>query len=481
MGRASKAIAAPAPRSVEDLGRPGGDREALEQGADEEAQKRTRQRHTPSMRRSVASVVFACCLVSCASAPRGRVASAVDHGDIEGALEAYEEFRRSEGGDVDLLAAVAALILEREAEGDDEERRSAALSQLTLAGTAGEPVLIRLSEAPGVGRARLDALSALARRGHDPSRLSLRALADGRDPTVLAAATLGMDPGLDRALLLELAGAPDTQLRRAAVRALGPVAAEDDVREALVRLARVDSEASVRAAAVGALGRAGAAAVDALRERLSDPHSSVRLAAVGALVQADQNAAIAALGPLLDVAPSSAGIEAARLLLQLEGADQSASARAFLRRALEADDASLRTQAGVALAGLPVTTEAPLAAVRHALETERDPEVRLSFARVLHRRGRASATAVLVELLEGEGLIAVQAAVLLAGDGDERALEVLARAITSGEESIVRRTAVRSLARDAMRPDAVRASLRDNDAMVRIFAAGGILAAGAAS
>ena len=56
-----------------------------------------------------------------------------------------------------------------------------------------------------------------------------------------------------------------------------------------------------------------------------------------------------------------------------------------------------------------------------------------------------------------------------------------ARACDRVEASIVRRTAVRSLARDAMRPDAVRASLRDDDAMVRIFAAGGIFAAGAAA
>ena len=129
------------------------------------------------MRRGVAPLVIACCLVSCASAPRGRVASALDQGDIEGALDAYEEFRRSEGGDVDLLAAVAALILEREAEGDDEERRGAALSQLTLAGTAGAPVLIRLPKHPEF-EARIDAQQLAARqRDGAPRRARSRTVA----------------------------------------------------------------------------------------------------------------------------------------------------------------------------------------------------------------------------------------------------------------------------------------------------------------
>lgn len=409
------------------------------------------------------------------------MASALDEGDIDAALDAYEEFRQTEGGDGDLLARVAALILAEEATSGDERRRRAALSQLGLAGTRGEPILGRLSQAPGVGAARLGALAVLARRGREEARMALRSLADSDDPDVLAVATLGMDAVLDRALLLGLAGAEDANLRRAAVRALEPVVSEAEVREALVNLARVDTEASVRAAAVRVLRGAGTAAVDALRERLGDPHSSVRFAAVAALVEADLGAAVIALLPLFEVAPSPAGIEAARLLAQLDGASEAAAARGFLSRALGAADAALRAQAGVALAGLPLAAEAPLAAVREALEIERVPEVRLSLARALWRRDRPSARVALEALLDAEGLTRVQAAALLVRVDHTRAREVLRAVLASDGESIVRRTAARSLARDAMRPDAVRGSLRDDDGLVRIFAAGGILAAAAAS
>jgi hypothetical protein len=45
---------------------------------------------------------------------------------------------------------------------------------------------------------------------------------------------------------------------------------------------------------------------------------------------------------------------------------------------------------------------------------------------------------------------------------------------------MVRRVAARSLARDALRPDEARTALRDEDPLVRINAAGGILAASVA-
>ncbi len=420
-------------------------------------------------------------LASCASAPRGRVAAAVAAGDLDGALSAYEDIRRSEGSDAELLAEIAALVLIREAHGDEDARRDAALTQLALAGTRGEPILVELSEEAGVGPARLGALRVLARRGSEPARLALRALGDREEPAILAIAVLGMDPALDRELLLGHARADDSALRAAAIRALAPAAGEASVREALVAIARVDEEASVRAAAVRALREAGTAALDALRERLGDPASSVRLAAVGALAGVDPSAARAALGPLLEVAVSPAGIEAARFLAEDEDAMTANRARRFLRRALVSEEAALRIQAGVALTGLPRGTAAPLDAVREALATEPDPSVQLAFARALRRREDPLARVTLLALLSGAGMPRVQAAALLAADDEERARAVLAQVLgDQGEPSLTRRTAARALARDAMRPDAVRGALRDADALVRIFTAGGILAAAAA-
>lgn len=424
---------------------------------------------------------------ACASGPRARVATAVDRGDLDGALAAYDDFRQTEGTDADLLGRVAALLLEREAHAEDPARRRAALSQLALAGTAGRPVLERLADEEGTTPARLGALRALARRGDEEAKLALRALADSDDLEVVEAAVLGMDPDLDRALLLELLGSTHAGVRAAAASALAAQSERPAVFRALSEAARVDPEPSVRAAAARALGRAGGAAVGPLRERLSDPESRVRLAAVAALAQADPERARLALGPLLETPPSPAGIEAARWLAQEpdetdDGATTRArAARAYLRRALFADGAALRSQAGVALAGLPQAAASPIEAVREALGQEEDPEVRLSLARALQRHDEPAAEAAFEALLEAEGMPRVQAAAQLAARGHDRAQGVLEEILESDASVMLRRTAARALAREAMAPDAARRALRDDEAFVRIYAAGGILAAAAAS
>ncbi len=429
------------------------------------------------------AISLAIALLGCGSAPRARVATAVERRDLDAALEASDRFRAVEGEDTDLLGSIAGLILEREASGDPEVSR-AAIQQLALAGTAGAPILVRLSRAPGSGSTRLSALEALARHGDEEARLALRALADSDDPEVLAASVAGMDPALDQPLLLTLARSPHASVRRAALSMLAPRATEDSVRALLVEIARVDAEASCRAAAVRALGRAGEGASEALRERLGDPTGSVRLAAVAALAQADAEAGRVALAPFLEIAPSPEGIEAARFLIRRaddpDGADD--AARAFLERALASSDSALRAQAGVAIASLPMSAEPPLDALRAALERERDDDVRLSLARALWPRDRDAASATLRRLIgSGQGMPRVQAAVLLAAEGDASAREALARVIESDGESILRRTAARALARDALAPGMVRGLLRDEDPLVRVYAAGGILAAAAAT
>ena len=71
-----------------------------------------------------------------------------------------------------------------------------------------------------------------------------------------------------------------------------------------------------------------------------------------------------------------------------------------------------------------------------------------------------------------------QAAVVLAGAGDEEGLARL-RADLGSTDATIRRVVVRALARDALRPIEVRDALDDEDPLVRIQAAGGILAAAA--
>ncbi len=423
-------------------------------------------------------------LAACGSAPRGRVAAAIERDDLDGAMEAYDALRAVEGTDPPLLGRVAALLLEREARSDDPARRRAAVQQLAMAGTPGTPGLDRLAALPGVDPARLEALEALARRGQEDARLALRALADHPDPDVAAFAVLGMDASLDRALLLERAHGPGARVRREALSRLRAAASDPAVRQVLEEAARVDAEASVRAAAVRALGDAGADAVPMLRERLGDPDPSVRMAAVGALMEADEARGRLALGAMLEIAPDPAGVEAARLLAQAseaaEGLAGRDAAHAFLRRALRSPDASLRAQAGVAIASLPIDRAPPLDALREALGPEPSPNVRLSLARALFRHDPSAAQSALVALARGgEGMVRVQAAALLAAERDLDARRTLEAVLGSDEPSIVRRTAARALARDALAPDLARHVLRDADPLVRIYAAGGILAASA--
>lgn len=422
-------------------------------------------------------LLLATLALSCASGPRARVASAVEGGDVEDALAEYERFRASEGADADLLARIAALLLEREAESGDEAARRAAVQQLALAGTAGLPILERL--AASRGPARLAALETLARRNRADAQLRLRALADSDDPDLVAASILGMDPARDRELLLALARSPHAPVRKNAIDRLASAAGDDDVALLLAEAARVDSVPSVRAAAVRALGRLPSA-LPTLRERLSDPDPGVRMAAVGAL--AGDPRGRHALAPLLEIAPSAAGVEAARVLLASgePGLELAERARAFLSEVLSTGAPSLRAQAGVAFASLPADREPPLDALRAALASEADPDVKLSLARALWRHDRAASRAALSALLGGDGMARVQAAALLAEDGDAEARAVLSDVLASDAPSILRRTAARALARDARMPDAARRAMADDDPLVRIHAAGGILAAAVA-
>lgn len=429
----------------------------------------------------VLSVVLAAAIAGCGSGPRAAVASALERRDLEEAIAAYERLRRSDGPDLPLLAMIAALLLEREARGAEAIERRAALHELASAGTLGESILHELVRANGA--VRVLALEALARRGDERARIELRSLVDDPDADARAAAVLSFDAGEDRALLLEAIASPNARTRENAAERLGGAAPESEARFALENAARVDPEPTVRMAAVRALGGFGSAAIDALRERLGDPVSSVRMGAVEALVRADRSQARTILGALLETPTSAQGIEAARLLATPRPEETTdPSARAYLRQALLADDPNLRSQAGVALVSVPGAEEM-IGVLREALERELDPGAKLSLARALMRQPgaqEAGRAALRTLMAGGSTMIALQAAALLASENDAGAAQMIASFLAAPDPAL-RRTAARSLARDAMRPDDARAALRDHDPSVRISAAGGILAAVAAS
>jgi HEAT repeat protein len=421
----------------------------------------------------------------CAGTPRGRVLAAIDARKTKRALVAYEVFRREEEPDGALLARIAALMLEQAAQSSDARLRDAALSQLVLAGTAGRDGLRAISELRGHEQARATALVALARSGDDDAREALRGMLGDDDPDVHAAAVRVLDVQAQRAALREALADTRSVVRAAAADALRGAAPDAAVRVLLAETARLDPEPRVRVFAVRALGAFGPAAVEPLRERLSDADASVRTAAVAALVEADRTAARLALVPLFGLGPSTAGIDAARFLARPSADDARATvdARAYLLRTLELGDAMLRGSAALVLASLPSDPSLDETLLR-VLEHDADPNVRLQLASALARPTPAEgprdtavhARALLVGLLPAGGMVGAQAAATLAAAGEVQGARAL-RALLSDADPAIRRVAARALARDALSPDAARRALRDRDPTVRIAAAGGILAA----
>ena len=439
----------------------------------------------------------------CGAGPRGRVVAAVAAGDVPRAIGEYESFRRHDGPDGELLAEVAGLILEQEALGpspampsahratmrtdgdgaaEAERRSTTAFAQLVLAGTQGSPIIERLAAQRGAWLLRAKALGTLVDRGDEDARRELRALLDDDSGLVVAEAVRSLDPRRDHERILALAGHPHAAVRQRAVRMLASSAPDGRSRALLSEVARVDPDGGVRAAAVRSLGAFGRSAIDVLRDRLGDPDHGVRMAAVGALVAADRELGLMAVEPLLGMAPTASGIEAARWLAQGD-ADQAGNgvvtARAFLLRALAAADAAARAQAAIALTSLRADPTIDRALLE-ALATEDDDQVRLSLATALAGRDGAETASreALLALSAGDGIPAIQASALLAADGHAEALARLKRALRS-PNATERRVTARLLAREVLQPDAARPALRDRDAMVRIHAAGGILAAAA--
>ncbi len=430
-------------------------------------------------------IALALLIGACGGAARGSIVNAARQGDLDRAMSEYETVRSDDGPDLDLLAEIAGALLEREATGDDEERSQAAFVQLTLAGTASEGLLERLGEHRRE-RVRARALGILARRGEDDAKEALRSMVDSEDPVVIAAALEGLDPHEETARLRSYLSHSSEEVRTTAASLLIRSAPDDETRIALAEIARVDPSARVRGAAVRSLGNYGPAALEPLRERLSDADMSVRLSAVGALADADRERAIAILGGMLDMGPSPASVEAARVLAQVPipedqpMPDGVVMARAFLKRALVVGEPRVRAQAGIALMALGRDEDLD-AALEQALQDEADAIVRVTIASALRLRDRDApvARAALEGLLDTSGMARVQAAAALADEELPKALEVLRDVIEVGAPP-EKRVAVRALARLAMRPDEVRKVLLDRDPILRIHAAGAILSARAA-
>jgi HEAT repeat protein len=417
---------------------------------------------------------LACALaLGCASGPTAAVVAALRAGKLADALCAYEHGP----ADLALLRRIAALSLEREARGRDPKRRAQALDALQLGGSAAEPVLARLAmraEDPVV-RARSELL--LMRRGDGAARDALRAKLDDATAEVRAAAVEALDPAADVALLRTLSEAPASVVRLAAVRKLALTAPDPETSIVLARVARHDPSAAVQVAALRALAHQGPASFELIEARLDDPQPALRVAAIDELVQLDYGRASQRLERYLAAEPSAEGIEAARVLSSVAGQRAPATGRSQLERALADRDGALRAAAAVALMSLHDPSWRELATAR--AEQEHVRGVRLCLALTLGAE-RPAGRSQLVELMNGQDVVAGEAAAELARHGDAAATARLL-ALMQSPQPVVRRIAVRALAQELDRPHDVRAALLDPDASVRIAAAGAILAAGAKS
>jgi hypothetical protein len=422
--------------------------------------------------------VLAC---GCASGPHGEVRSAAQRADADAAVTAYDALRAAQGPHGGALALVASAVLESAARGDDRSLRDAALSELTTAGVAAEPVLRRLAEASDVDTAvRARALSVLASRGRRGQRAELRRLVDHEDPEVVAWAVTALDPGRDRERLVADLSDPTAVVRVSAAKVLAGARRSVDVRRALVPMVRRDPSPRVRAAAAGALAGQGPAVLQPLRKALADPVREVRGAAAGALLQVGTDEAFAALGRALATSPSPDSIEVARRVLAAgRGTDLPEALRGeaqdHLVAALLIGSGSLRAQAAVAASSVPVH-DALEAALVEALDDEDDDAVRWALARTLDglHAPRDALARAFRSLAEGEGVPAVQASAVLARDGDADAEKRLEGFMREGTP-LVRTTAACAMACEVGAPDRARSSLRDEDASVRVRAAGAIL------
>ncbi|MBI5513254.1 MAG: HEAT repeat domain-containing protein [Deltaproteobacteria bacterium] len=374
-------------------------------------------------------------LSGCASLG-GEVRRAVRQGDVPGALERYRAWRQERGeGDPDVLAEVALGLLANAAASAEAPRRASGFSALRSLGVRGRDTLEALSERRGVVAER--ALVALweldGRSGALPARLGRLLSAEEPERRALGAAWLGSRR--DSAGLLRLVEDPDETVRSAAVRELSR-GGHSAARDALLALARRDPSASVRAAAVVALGGLGPEAGPALTEALSDPDRLVRMMAPASLAAAAPSEAEAVLGPFLTPEPGELSLEAARAL----ASRHVARAEDYLLASLSSPRAGVRAQAAVAVSMLARDRARELA--RH-LEHP-DPEVSLRIAALLVRRPelRAGALSTLRGLAaRPDGFVAIRALAALAAEGQEHTLEPVTEAL-GAREAAVRRLAV---------------------------------------
>lgn len=414
-------------------------------------------------------------LVGCISNTGKRVLKAVGRGDLCKAVEIYENTKET---DLTLLGKIAEALLEREARALDRSRRNASFAQLRLAGTGAKHVLRHLADGKSTSIPRAKALELLSDLGDGRAKETLRGLVNSTEPEIVAAALSSLDPETDKRQILHALQSSSAEVRRGAALLLAGLSSQRDVRISLVKVINQDSNPNVRSAAIVSLTKHAAESSEIIRKMVVDADPRIRLAAIRGLVRTDYTRAEPILDKVLEAETSDEGIEVARFLIVERGTDKKALdlALAYLYRALSASEPVVRAHAAVALDGLPVDLIRSQKLLER-LEKEESPMVKLPLAMILlsQRQAKPVVDQTLSELMRQGGVEGAQAAAERAALGDRNALRKLFR-LRSSPSIPIRRVAVRLISRRLGHPEKIARSLCDDDPMVRIIAAGAILA-----
>jgi HEAT repeat protein len=396
-----------------------------------------------------------------------RVRAALAQGDAPGVAEAYAAYRGQLAGDDDkpLLRELAIATLDQALASPSVKLKIAAIAAVADAElqALAEQVAARMADDDD----RVVAAAAIAvLRGYPDAPLAASEMLLSEDPEARRIAVDGIGRKIGKLAIADLQKAsadPDARVRRAAVRWLGQLKAADAAPLLTKRLR--DPDTAVRAAAGSALARIGIGNLPELAKlALRDRALAVRLAGIELLVAARLAETQRELAALADDPDPIVAAEAA---IALGGGARAARP---IERAASAEDWTIRAGA----ANLAVRARGQPAALVLAKKLAADPElaVRLAAARVLaHTGDRPAAAAIFATALDSPGL-ALQAAIDLAAQDDERGVQALDTAVRDPAQGPLARAAAAGAHRTVHRitPGLV-AALADDSGVVRVEAA----------
>lgn len=422
--------------------------------------RRTDRRHQrDDGAKTLALMLAACVLAACSGTINGNTAGGAARPTDADALN-------QQAGQL-LVAALHDTVTSRQA-----------LLELRMAGSAALPWITQALSPDADQRTSVlapsihaELLSVLAARGDFDAITQLRdSVSD--DPVAYACRLAVITPTdhLDdlRAALLH----SSDRVRTAALRRLRDGTLTAELRLAVTERARLDPAPSVRAAALETLAAEGAVSIDTLEARLADADPGPRAAAMRELARLDCAHAHARLARWLSDVPSHDGLAAVNALAGCGDAIIGQTTD-HIRRALASSDIALRSQAATTADRLAWRTLPDWIAT--ALSRDPVRSVRLALALAVRPTQPGPARVTLRELAAAPlSVVAVQAATVLASDGDAHATKVL-RGAAVHPDAKLRRLALVALSRIPRHVVTVADGLDDAAIEVRLAAAGAVL------